>query len=228
MPVVIPLIAAGIGAYTSIKGASDARKAQKESDKLFSQRKPYKTPTEVLDIFNQAQYNAQTGFDPTTMDYLTSQTQNSLNSTLDTAKQLGGDPNNFSSLLDQNFQQIFKIGSENNLLKMKNFDTLLNATNLVIGNKDAEFASQDNLLKDQLQAAAQRTQVGRANEQSGINLALNGLSALGSSNLFNTPNPGGGSPYPISSRSGQAYQTPLNYSLPSTPRVDTNFNIQPR
>lgn len=184
----VGLVSVGVGAYQGIKGASDAKKAQKESNRLFSERKPYKTPTEVLDIFNQAQYNAQTGFDPTTMDYLTSQTQNSLNSTLSTAKQLGGDPNNFSSLLDQSFQQIFKIGSENNLLKMKKFDSLLNATQLLIGNKDAEFASQDNLLKDQLQAAAQRTQVGRANEQSGINLAINGVSAFASSELFKTPN----------------------------------------
>lgn len=187
MPIIAALVPAAIGIYQGIKGAADAKKAQAQSDQLFKQRKPYKAPSEVLDIFNQAQNNAQTGYDPTTLDYLTSQNNNGLNSALNTSKLLGGDPNNFSQLIDQSFQNIFKIGSENNLLKMKKFDQLLNATNLVIGNKDAEFASQDNLLKDQLQAAAQRTQVARANEQGGLNLAVNGLSAYASSKLYKDP-----------------------------------------
>lgn len=226
---VVGIVGAGAGIYQGFKGASDAKKAQGQSDALFAQRKAYKTPSEVFDVFNQAQNNAQSGYDPTTLGYLTSQTNNATNAALDTSKLLGGDPNSFANLIDQNFQQIFKVGSENNLLKMKKFDQLLNATNLIIGNKDAEFASQDNLLKDQLQAAAQRTQVGRQNEQSGINLALNGFSSLASNSLFKTPN---NSTNPnaqqVSSRDGVAYQQPLSYSLPTTPTVNTNFNIQPQ
>lgn len=217
-----------IGGIQALSASGKAKDQQAKSDALFKQRKPYKTPTEVLDIFNQAQYNAQSGYDPTTLNYLTSQTQNSTNSALDTAKLLGGDPNSFASILDQNFQNIFKIGSENNLLKMKKFDSLINATQLIAQNKDAEFASQDNLLKDQLQTSAQRTQVARANEQSGINLALNGLSALGSSTLFNESVPGYTSQYSRSQvRRLEAVQ-PTSVNPVSQPRVDTNFNIQPR
>lgn len=219
------------GAYKDIKGSSDAKKQQAESDRLFAARKPYKTPKEVMDVFNQTQYNAQTGYDPTTLDYLTSQTGNATNAALDTSKFLGGDPNSFASILDQNFQQIFKIGSENNLVKMKKFDALLGATNLVIGNKDAEFASQDNLLKDQLQASALKTQVDRQNQQNGLNLAISGASTIASSGLFTEPNNNTNpNAAPVSYRSGQAYQAPLTASVPQyvPPQVNTNFNIQPR
>lgn len=187
MPVIIPLIAVAAGIYQSAHADAKAKKSQAASDKLFSQRKAYKTPSEILDVFNQSQYNAQSGFDPTTLSYITSQAQGSLAGTLDTAKQLGGDPNNFASILDQNFQDIFKIGSENNLLKMKKFDSLLSATELLAQNKDAEYGSTQNLLKDQLATQGQRTQAAQVNEQSGINLALSGVSALG--NYYDTKNP---------------------------------------
>ena len=173
----VGIVGAAAGIYQGFKGASDKKKALENEQQLFKQRKAYQTPSEILDIYNTAKYNAQSGFDPTTMSYLTSQAEGSLATTLDTSKILGGDPNNFASIINQNFQDIFRIGSENDLAKMKKFDALTNATQLVAQNKDAEYASQQNLIKDQMAAEVQKGQAGAANEQSGINLALNGLTS---------------------------------------------------
>lgn len=207
-----PIVIGGIQASSA---SGKAKSEQAQADALFKQRKPYKTPSEVFDIFNQTQSNAQFGFDPTSLDYITSQAQGSLAGTLDTAKVLGADPNDFASILHQNFTDIMGIGAQNNLLKMQKFDKLMNATQLIIQNKDAEFASTDNLLKDQLQNKAQKVMAAQVNEQSGINLALNGISALASSQLYKTPKRYTGDDDQLSLRSGQAYKT-LDYSAPSS------------
>lgn len=206
IPALAGLVEAGIG-------ASSASKQQERSDALFGQRQAYKTPSQVLDIYNMAENNAQTGYDPTTLSYLTSQTQGALAGGLSTATKLGADPNDLSAMLDKNFQQIFSIGSNNNLVKMQKFDSLVNATQLVAQNKDAEFVSRDNLLKDQLQNAGQRTQVDRADEQGGINLALNGFSALQKYYQSKKPTPAAvsdNSPY-----INPATVDAINYSYPT-------------
>lgn len=210
-----------VGAYQSAKGASNQKKAEKRSEELFKNRKQYETPAEILDIFNQAQYNAQTGFSNTTLSYLTSQANGALAGSLDTAKQLGADPNSISGLLDQSFQNIFKIGSENDMLKMKKFDNLLNATQMVAQGKDAEYVSGQNLIKDQMAVQFQKGQQAQIDRQSGLNLIINGASAVATSGLFKTDTP---KPYK------SAYTTKQNaaYDNSATPSASNVIGILPR
>lgn len=188
MGIGIPIVSQALGIVTggiqAIAGASAAKKANLNLDKLFKQRKAYQTPKEIFDIVNMQENAAQTGFSPQTLDYLTSKTDAGLASSLGTAGRLGADPNTLSTLVDSYSKDIFGIAGENELTKMKKYDGLLNALQLLSQSKDAEWASKDNLIKDQMAAQAAKLQAARENVQSGLNLIGGGISGIASSNLY--------------------------------------------
>lgn len=188
-----PLIAAGIGAAAglvqSLIGGGQAKRANKELKRLFSQRSAYSTPSEIFDILNLQQFNAQQGFSDDTMSFLEGQAGAGLAAGLGTTQRLGGDPNATAGLIDNYYKDIFKIGAESDLVKMKKFDSFTNALNMVAENKTAEWQSEENLIKDQMQAAAQKVGAGQQNIQSGLNATLGSISALLTGGLYNQKKP---------------------------------------
>jgi len=192
MPLEIDPVSASVSALNLLVGGAQAligggqvKRANEEMGRLFKQRKAYQTPEEIMQIVQMQQNNAQTGFGAETTEYLTTGANRGLAAGLGTAKMLGADPNALGGILDGYFQDIFKIGGENELLKMKKFDGLIDATKLLAQHKDAEWQSEENLIKDQLQAASAKAGAGQLNLQSGINLGLNALSSFATNNLYN-------------------------------------------
>lgn len=195
MALPLPAIAMGVGAATgiiqSLIGGGQARRANRNLKRLFSQRKAYKTPEEIFEILQLTQSNASQGFSDETLQVLEGNAGRGLSATLGSATRLGADPNQLSGVLDNYFQNIFKIGTENELVKMKKFDDFTNALRTVADNRTAEWQSQENLIKDQMQAEAQKVGAGQANLKSGLNLAFGSIAALAGGNLYgqNTPPP---------------------------------------
>jgi hypothetical protein len=189
----LPLVAAGVGAaiggIQALVGAGQAKRANRDLKRLFSQRQAYQTPEQIFEILNMQQFNAQQGFSDETQSFLTGQAGAGLSAGLGTASRLGADPNQLGGIIDNYYQDIFKIGAESDLVKMKKFDSLTSALNLVAENKTAEWQSQENLIKDQMAAAAQRLGAGQQNIQSGLNAGLSSISALAGMNLFKTKTP---------------------------------------
>lgn len=183
-----PLIAAGIGAAVggiqALVNAGKEKRANRELKKLFSQREAYQTPEQIFDILNLSQFNAAQGFSDQTTSFLEGQAGAGLSAGLGTASRLGADPNQLGGIIDNYYQDIFKIGAESDLVKMKKFDSLTSALNLVAENKAAEQVSEDNLIKDQMQAVASRVQAASVGQQSGLNLALNSITSLAGMDLY--------------------------------------------
>lgn len=173
-----------LGAVQGIAGLIEAGKDKRELNRLFKQRKALKTPAEIFDIVSAQQMNTESGYSPQTLEYLSGKANTGLSSTLGAATKLGADPNQLSGILDSYFKDIFKIGGENELVKMKKFDGFLNALQLLSQNKEAEQISADNLIKDQMQAVASRLAKDEKNIQSGGNLFLNGISGLAGTNMY--------------------------------------------
>ncbi len=193
----LPLIAAGVGAaiggIQALIGGGQAKRANRDLKRLFSQRSAYQTPSEIFEILNMQQFNAQQGYSDQTMSFLEGQAGAGLSAGLGTAQRLGADPNQLGGIIDNYYQDIFKVGAESDLVKMKKFDSLTSALQLVAQNKEAEWQSQENLIKDQMAAAAQRLGAGQQNIQSGINTGLGALSSLASMGLYNSKPPNTGS-----------------------------------
>ena len=180
-------IGATISGAQSLLGLIQTFGAKKKAQRTFEQRKknPYLMPSEIKEIESATAYSAQTGYDPTTLNYLTNSADRAFATNTGTALRLGADPNIISGLDDQYLQSIMNIGSNNAMLQLQKFDKFINAKQLVAANKDAEWQFQDNLLKDQAQSAASQAQAGQQNLQSGVNLGLQVATSYGASQLYN-------------------------------------------
>lgn len=176
----------GLGALQTGIGIIGGIGAKKRQRKLLAQRKSYQTPQEIFDILNATESNASQGYDPTTLSYLTNQTDQAFSSSLSDSLRLGADPNNLSAAFGQKVNAIMKIGADSHAENMANFSAYLNALGTGADNKAAEQKSKEDILKDKLQAEGVNLQNSSANISGGLNTILSSLSADQISNLYNT------------------------------------------
>lgn len=180
----MPWIALALAAVQVGTGIAKNAKANKATKELLKERKPYETPDEVFKILNATQANAQSGYDAETLDYLNNQTDRAFSSAIGASELLGGDPNDLSAIFDQKMQQVMKIGAENHALNMTNFNKYLGALEMVGKSSDAEYVSEQNLIKDKLQAEAAKKAQADENIQNGLNLGLEAGSSIISNDLY--------------------------------------------
>lgn len=183
----IPVAAAAAGVQ-GVLGVAQMIQGSIQQKKLMRQIKPFETPEEVTKILNATQSAAQGGYDPFTLSYMTNQVDRAASEAMGTAARLGADPNDLSSLLDQRIQGIMKIGAENANLNMANVSRYLGALEVVGDNKEAEWASEQNIIKDRLQAANQNKQAGLQNLGGAMNAAISLSSAAKTANIGTTSN----------------------------------------
>lgn len=174
----------GVAAAQGVLGLVQSLTADAKIKKLLAQRKAYQTPEEIFKILQASENRAASGYDAQTLNYLTGQTDRALGAATNAATLLGADPNDLSAIFDQKIQSIMKIGAENHLENMKNFSNYISALGLVADNRAAEQKSQQDLLKDQLQAASLNKAVGGQNIAGGINTALSTLSSAATMDLY--------------------------------------------
>lgn len=184
MPVAI--IPAALAAFQIGKGIVDSNNAKKAAKEAQAQIKPYKTPQEVIDVLNATKYNAQSGFDPQTLSFLTDQSNNAFAGTLGTVQRLGGDPNALSYIFGQQVDNLKQISAQNHQQQMANFSAYINAENAMAANDAAQQKSVQDQLKDQLQKIAIDKQVATQQISSGINTGLSALSNYQMSKLYDT------------------------------------------
>lgn len=182
MAVSIPslLLTAGQG----ILGAIQADKGDERTKALLRKRKAFQTPEEIFDILQATESRASTGYDPATLSYLTGETDRAFNSSLETARLLGADPNTLGAAFDQKVTSIMKIGAENHALNLENFNRYLGAKELVAANDAAEQKSKQDLLKDDIQAAVADKQAGVQNVGNAINSTIGLISAGKTEELY--------------------------------------------
>lgn len=172
MPFTAVAIAGGV---QSLAGGIQAIGAGKRAKRYLAERRSYKISDEQYKTLQFGQNLAQSGYDPFTLKYLTDSADRNFESSLNAIQAMGGDVNDVSSLYDQNQQVIGKIGAENNLLQAKNFGVYLSLMEGIAKGKDAEWQSEQDLIKDKLQSAQKDKEAGMKMLGDGISLATNAL-----------------------------------------------------
>jgi len=160
-------------AYGIVKGITDAAKIKN----LLAQRRAFQTPDQIFQLLNATENRAQSGYDPFTLNYLTSGVDRATDASLGTAERLGANPNDLSGLLDQRIQGLMKIGAENHAQNTENFSRYINALSLVADNNAAEQKSQQDILKDKIQAVAGSKKDDTANTSVGLSNIISTLSS---------------------------------------------------
>jgi len=178
----LPFVGAGIGALQAGLGIVQDIKAQKKINGLLSQRKAFQTSQQVYDIVNATLNQAQG--DTITRDFEANAINQNLSNSLGAATRLGADPNMLSSLFQSSVNGIMKAGQEFHQSNTAAFSNVVNAFKLLADNKDAEYASQQGIIKDKLAAAGANLATGTQNVSGGINTVLGALSSKATGDLF--------------------------------------------
>ena len=175
-------IVVGIGtlAYGAYKGA----KAKKEVKNALGKRVAYQTPDEVFKILNATENRSQG--DTLTRDYQTNQLDTSFANALDSTNLLGGDPNAAAALFGQKMQGIMQIGQQFHASNMEAFGKYLGALDMVAQNRAAEQGSQQNIVKDEIQAAVAEKAAANQTTNNGLNTLIGGISAYDTMQLYKT------------------------------------------
>lgn len=175
----VGLVTAGLqtalGLYQSIKGSADMKK-------YMAQRKAYQIPDEVYKILN-ASLNAGQG-DSATQTYESNMIGQEGASATDTALKLGADPNAVGAIFGQQIAATGASAQRNHVAMMENFDRVMKAYGSVAENKAAEYKSQQDIVKDKLQAAGSKMQSGLSNVAGGINTGISTLSSAQTAKLY--------------------------------------------
>jgi len=175
-------VAVGVGIATTAYGAYSKGRANKKQREALSKRKAYTTQDETYQILNALENRSQG--DTQTRDFQTQQIDNSFAQQLGVAELLGADANDLSGMFQQKMQGILQVGQQFHASNMEAFGKYIGGLDMLAKSKDAEYASQQNIVKDELQAAAADSQAANATINSGINTALAGFSAAQSNKLY--------------------------------------------
>lgn len=187
----IPIMAA-IAAAQTAAGIVQTISANAKMKKLMARRTAYTTPEEIFKILQATQSQAQMGYDPFTLNYLTNQSDRAFDQTTGAATRLGANPNDLSALFDQKMQSIMKIGAENHQLNLANFSKYLAALDVVASNKAAEWKSREDMIKDQLQSAGAEKTAGVQQIGAGLNAGISAYASGQTSNLYKDAGSSGG------------------------------------
>lgn len=169
MPVTAGLV---IGGVQAVAGIAQSVSGNRRLKRLAAQRETYKTPDEVYDAFNLSVNQAQSGLGANTKQYLTTQNDRAFSSSLDAVTKLGGDPNSVANIFDAQMNNIMKVSAADDEARLRKMDTVYKNLAMVAQGKDAEYASEQNLIKDKMAAEAAKVEAGQKNMQSGANMML--------------------------------------------------------
>lgn len=178
----MPLVGAGLGALQAGIGIVQDIKAQKKINGLLSQRKAFQTSQQVYDIVNATLNQAQG--DTVARSFETNAINQNLSDSVGVATRLGADPNLLSSLFQNSVSGIMRAGQEFHQSNTAAFSNVVSAFKLLADNKDAEYASQQDIIKDKLAAAGANLATGTQNISGGINTVLGALSSKATGDLF--------------------------------------------
>lgn len=181
-----PLAAAetGLGILQTGIGIVNSIGAKKRQRRLLSQRTAYKTPSEINEVLQATQQNASIGLDPSTLNFLDNKTNSAFASGLDVIQRIGGDPNAMSAIFDQKVDALGNFAEMDTQTRMKNFSAYLEALNSVAANKTAEWKSEQDIIKDKLQAAGADLNTANQNISGGLNTMAGGIAAEETMNLY--------------------------------------------
>lgn len=173
--IVVGGVSLGVGIYQ--KG-----RANKKTKDALSRRQAYQTPDEVYQILNALENRSQG--DVITRNYQTQQIDNAFSQQLQVAELLGANPNDLSGMFQQKMQGILQVGQQFHASNTEAFGKYLGGLEMVASNKAGEWKSQQDFVKDDLQAAAADGAAANQTINSGINTALSGYSAYQSNQLY--------------------------------------------
>jgi hypothetical protein len=183
----MPIIGAGeiaglaqtaIGSAQAIAGMIQAKKARKELEGL--EQPFYKIQGELFQNRDLAASQAQMGVPQATMDYMTSETQRGLGTSLSTIKQTGGSANNVTDLFAAYQRGIQQNAAMDAQQRVSNLGQFMTQNAEVAGQKTMQWTINEfQPFQNKVQMLQQRIAQGNQMIGGGASAALGGAASYG-------------------------------------------------
>lgn len=172
------LAQAGIGIAQGIGGMIQAKKARNELEGL--EQPFYKIQEELFQNRNLAAQQAQMGVPQATMDYITSETQRGLGSSVSALRQTGGSANNVSDLFAQYQRGIQQNAAMDAQQRVANLGGFLKENQELAGQKTMQWAINEfQPFQNKVQALQGRIAQGNQMIGGGLSNVLGGAASYG-------------------------------------------------
>lgn len=167
-----------LGAAQFIKGISDSKKAKNELDNL---RQPfYKVQDAYYQNKNLAEERAGGGVGPDTMNYLTTEGQRGLGSSISALNQGGGSPNDVANLFDSYSRSIQSTAAKDSQAHQQNIDYFMQANKDLAGQQNTAWTINEyQPYEAKLKELTERRAAAEQNEWGGLSTAVGSLTAGG-------------------------------------------------
>lgn len=172
--VTVGALTVGKGIYDAVSGASKYKKGKKELDAMSNEF--YKVQDGYQKRENLAASLAENGMPAAQRDYYTTETQRGLGSALEASDNLGGNPNDVSSILDTYMRNIGATAAQDAAQHTANIGTFMKYQQ----DNDAQKSIADfyNRIKPNLDKRAlisQQMGINKQKQEAGFNTIIGGL-----------------------------------------------------
>lgn len=225
------IVGAGLGIYKAVKGASDKKKAAQAAARL---RQPqFAVQDEYIQNKNIAEQQAGQGYTSAAKDYLTTESQRGLGTSINAITDNGGNPNDISKLYGVYQRSLSNTAAADSQQQIENIQRLMQVNKDIAGQKTMKWSlNEDRTYQNKLKEYKQTQMIADQNMWNGASEAVGSLGALGTS-LSNSnliPKNQGGAPvqrdFNIASAPAaiQTAQQPVQQTMQqrSSPSVDAN------
>lgn len=168
------VVGAGVGIYKSAHAASQAKKDAAAAAAL---KDPfYKVQNEYLQNQQLAAEQAQQGLPTDTKNYLTTEGERGLGTSLSAVNAGGGSPNDISRVFSDYQRSIAATGSEDAQAHIQNIQYYMNANKDVAGQKTTQWAvNEKQPYESKLKEITERRAADAKNVNDGVNTAFGSL-----------------------------------------------------
>lgn len=170
------VLSVGKGAYDFFKGRADEKKANEELARL---KNPfYKIQDEYTQNRNIAGNMATSGLPDATKDYLTTESQRGLGTSINAITQNGGNPNDAGRLMDIYNSSINRVAAQDAQARIGNIQNFMNVNRELAGQKTIQWSLNEYApFQRKLKELTQRKAAAQTNQNTGINTAIGAISS---------------------------------------------------
>lgn len=188
-------VVAGAGIWRAVSAAKQKKEAKRMADRM--NQPLYKVQPEYEQNRNIAAGIAGQGFTSSAKNYLTTENQRGLSSSIAALEQFGGSPNDFAKLNGAYSRSVDQTAAQDSQMQLQNIQNFMNANKEVAGQRTIGWSlNEDRTYQNKMKELKMQQQIADQNMWEGINTAAGAVGSVGTafsnSGYTNAMNRGGG------------------------------------
>lgn len=177
---VAAIAAAGVGVWRALSAAKQKRDAKRQAERL---RQPmYQVQPEYEQNRGIAAGLAGSGLTSSAKNYLTTENQRGIGSSLSAIENMAGSPNDVSKLFGAYSRSVDQTAAQDSQMQLQNIQNFMNANKEVAGQRTIGWSlNEDRTYQNKLKELKMQQQIADQNMWEGVNTTVGAIGSFGTS-----------------------------------------------